>query len=358
MARAARLLVVALLAVALPLRAGSARAQDDSDNSGYGYADEAPDPDTLAPYGSWVDDPQYGRVWQPAVAVGWQPYVDGYWTWTPYGWTWVSAEPWAWTFHYGRWAPTVAGWAWVPGTVWGPAWVDWYWGDGWVGWAPLGPFGAQVVINNFVFVHERDFCSRGLSRVVVNHQLVPDRVIHRWGARDWRHERAPDLHRIEHVSASPVQRWERRPPGTVGPARRHEFRAPVERRFDRAPSGDQSFPARQWEARQPTSHRLGRAYGNGPAMRAAPIVRDWSARPAERGFVQRGFVDRGLAQRGGQAFQRPPAARLGAFRAARVPQAGFVRAPSARLGGATPARGGAIGRARGGARWDAFHGRR
>jgi hypothetical protein len=51
----------------------------------------------------------------------------------------VSAEPWAWTFHYGRWAPTVAGWAWIPGTVWGPAWVDWYWGDGWVGWAPLGP---------------------------------------------------------------------------------------------------------------------------------------------------------------------------------------------------------------------------
>jgi len=361
MARGARfLLVLAVLVVALPLRAGSARAEDDWNDGGYGDEVAAPDPDTLAPYGTWLDDPQYGRVWRPGVAVGWQPYVDGHWTWTPYGWTWVSAEPWAWTFHYGRWAPTVAGWAWVPGTVWGPAWVDWYWGDGWVGWAPLGPFGAQVtVINNFVFVHERDFCSRGLSRFVVDHHLVPDRVIHRWGARDARHERAPGLHRIEHVSASPVQRYERRPPGTVAPARRREYRAPREQRFDRAPGSDRSFPARQWQVSEPHRQRLGRAYGNGPALRTAPIVRDWPARGAERGFaqrgvVQRGFAERGFVQRGGQAIQRPPAPGAGAFRVARrpaAPRAGSIDAPHVH--------GGTIGRAQGGgAQWRAFPGER
>ena len=360
MTRAARFLAVALLAVAIPLGAGSARAQDDWDDGGYGYGGEvgspndAPDPDTLAPYGTWLDDSQYGRVWRPAVAVGWQPYVDGYWTWTPYGWTWVSTEPWAWTFHYGRWAPTVAGWAWVPGTVWGPAWVDWYWGDGWVGWAPLGPFGTHVtVINNFVFVHERDFCSHGLSRLAVNHHLVPDRVIHDWGARDGRHGRAPNLHRIDHVSASPVQRWERRPPGTVAPARQREPRAPVERRFDRAPRDDRSFPARQWEVSQPRPQRLGRAYGNAPVVRAAPVMRDRPA--AGRGFAQRPFLPRG-----GQGFQRPPAARPGAFRAARVPAAGIVRAPRgprAGFGGAPHVHGGTIARGLGGARWHAFAGR-
>ena len=125
--------------------------------------DSAPDPgdyqDALAPYGTWNDTDAYGRIWQPAVAVGWQPYVQGHWAWTPYGWTWISYEPWGWTFHYGRWMLLPAGWYWVPGTVWGPAWVDWYWGDGFVGWAPLSPFATHVtVINHFVFVHVAHFC--------------------------------------------------------------------------------------------------------------------------------------------------------------------------------------------------------
>src|SRR5262249_18333620 len=133
----------------------------------------------LAPYGQWVDDSNYGQVWRPEVAYGWRPYVDGYWAWTPYGWTWVSSEPSAWTLHYGRWGfVTALGWAWVPGSVWGPAWVDWFWGDGFVGWAPLAPFGAQVVIDQFVFVHAADFCHPHLATVVVDHRLVPDPVIH------------------------------------------------------------------------------------------------------------------------------------------------------------------------------------
>ena len=98
---------LAFLLVLAPLATQRARAQDD----GY-YGDEAaadvdqglPDDyeGALAPYGAWTDSDQYGEVWQPGVSVGWAPYVDGSWASTPYGWTWVSDEPWAWTFHYGR----------------------------------------------------------------------------------------------------------------------------------------------------------------------------------------------------------------------------------------------------------------
>jgi hypothetical protein len=151
------------------------------------------------------------------------------------------------------------------------------------------------------------------------------------------------VHRIEHVSAFPVQRYERRPPARCGRAAAHEFRAPAERRFDRAPRGDRSFPARQWEARQPTTHRLGRAYGNAPAMRAAPVVRDWPARPAERGFAQRGLAQRGFVQRGGQAssVRRP---RVGRLPGCTRPGRGIVRAPRAGFGRAPQMHGGAIAR--------------
>jgi len=45
---------------------------------------------TLAPYGSWIEVPDYGWCWRPTVAVvdvGWQPYCDrGRWLWTDCGW--------------------------------------------------------------------------------------------------------------------------------------------------------------------------------------------------------------------------------------------------------------------------------
>ncbi|HEX2656764.1 MAG TPA: DUF6600 domain-containing protein, partial [Polyangia bacterium] len=106
--------------------------------------------DTLAPYGAWVDDPDYGTVWVPSTAsVGadFSPYAtSGGWTDSEYGWTWVSDFAWGWApFHYGRWT-TIAGhgWAWVPGTIWGPAWVSWRAGAGYVGWAPLPPRGVRL----------------------------------------------------------------------------------------------------------------------------------------------------------------------------------------------------------------------
>ena len=98
--------------------------------------------DELSPYGRWSEVGRYGHCWIPErVAVGWQPYTDGQWVYTEYGWTWVSYDPWGGDpYHYGTWAfEDPFGWVWVPGTVWAPAWVTWCYSDSYVGWAPIPP---------------------------------------------------------------------------------------------------------------------------------------------------------------------------------------------------------------------------
>jgi hypothetical protein len=272
------LLAWVLLLHPLMLGALPAHAQDDAGyydgsyaDGGYDQAavagDEVPDLRALDPYGSWMDDATYGRVWEPSVRVGWAPYVDGYWTWTPAGWTWGSFEPWAWTFHYGRWVLLPVGWVWVPGSVWGPAWVDWFWGDGFVGWAPLSPFGVTV-INQFVFVHDRDFCSRNLARLVVDHHLVPNDVVHRWQHRDPMHERPPGLHHVERVSARPVTHLDRRPPGTIAPQR------PGRAQLARPNVTPELGAARTTEARLGYPWRLGSTpVAARPSLDAAPAPR-------------------------------------------------------------------------------------
>jgi FecR protein len=108
--------------------------------------------------GQWVNDPNYGSVWQPTVAPGWAPYQNGQWVWEDYyGWTWVSADPWGWApYHYGRWFWGAGGWAWYPGPIfaqpfWAPAYVGFFgfggglgigvgFGFGGVGWVALAPF--------------------------------------------------------------------------------------------------------------------------------------------------------------------------------------------------------------------------
>ena len=112
----------------------------------------------LDQYGQWVNDPSYGYVWAPQVAVGWAPYRSGRWVWEDwYGWTWVSYDPWGWApYHYGRWFYGSYGWCWYPGSIWArhywaPAYVGFFgWGGhsgfsfgfgfGNVGWVPLAPF--------------------------------------------------------------------------------------------------------------------------------------------------------------------------------------------------------------------------
>ncbi|MET4138494.1 DUF6600 domain-containing protein [Pedobacter sp. UYP1] len=106
--------------------------------------------DELSPYGTWIQDPQYGNVWRPDVDQDdFRPYYsDGRWAMTEYGNTWVSDYDWGWApFHYGRWVNNRFNqWVWIPDTVWGPAWVSWRSGAGYYGWAPLGP-GISININ-------------------------------------------------------------------------------------------------------------------------------------------------------------------------------------------------------------------
>ncbi|CCW34984.1 FecR family protein [Chthonomonas calidirosea] len=99
----------------------------------------------LDDYGDWRYTPNYGYVWCPHITrADWRPYCDGHWVWVvPFGWTWVSDEPWGWApYHYGTWVYEPFGWAWVPGPAcqyWQPAVVDFSVCEDRVIWAPLAP---------------------------------------------------------------------------------------------------------------------------------------------------------------------------------------------------------------------------
>ena len=114
---------IGILAVTLSLLAPSkSRAQG-------GYISDQEFYDGLAPYGTWVSDPQYGNVWIPDADQDFRPYATrGHWVITDYGNTWVSDYEWGWApFHYGRWEfdDFYNNWIWIPGYEWAPAWVSW-----------------------------------------------------------------------------------------------------------------------------------------------------------------------------------------------------------------------------------------
>jgi hypothetical protein len=124
------------------------------------------------PYGTWVDDPRYGRVWIPnANVVGndFAPYsTGGHWSLDENNaWVWMSDYPFGWvTFHYGRWVWIAGrGWAWIPGMQYAPAWVTWRVPTGsydYVGWAPLPPsyvwFGGGAVWYGYAPLYPWVFC--------------------------------------------------------------------------------------------------------------------------------------------------------------------------------------------------------
>lgn len=167
--------------------------------------------DSLAPYGTWYQTPDYGWSWQPSVAViqpAWRPYCDyGRWLDSDCGWYWQSDYSWGWApFHYGRWCRSSRlGWMWVPDTVWGPSWVSWRRSPQYCGWAPLPPaaiyaggggftyFGASVGIGfgfgltalDFTFVPFRHFCDRNpasfrLSPVLARNMFRETTVINHY----------------------------------------------------------------------------------------------------------------------------------------------------------------------------------
>jgi hypothetical protein len=98
--------------------------------------------DNLSPYGTWIDYPNYGHVWNPRVEGDFRPYAtNGHWVSSDEGWAWASDYNWGWApFHYGRWIyDDMYGWLWVPGYDWSPAWVTWGSVDNFYCWAPLMP---------------------------------------------------------------------------------------------------------------------------------------------------------------------------------------------------------------------------
>jgi hypothetical protein len=140
---------------------------------------------TLAPYGQWVEDEEYGRVWRPdatVVGVDFTPYETcGSWVYTDYGWTFTCDWDWGWLpFHYGQWSWFDWGWGWVADYTWSPAWVEWRSGGGYVGWRPLAP----RVRDHRRHVHGHDRGDRGdRGPIVRDHRKQRD--------SDWRfsHER-------------------------------------------------------------------------------------------------------------------------------------------------------------------------
>ena len=171
-------------------------------------------PEEVAPYageleanGTWYYESEIGHVWRPYVGPGWQPYSDGRWIWTAYGWTWVPYEGWGWApFHYGRWGHSLSlGWYWIPSAGWGPAWVRWAVGPSYVGWCPLG------YRDRPAFVYDRRDYGRDYGRAVLRGDGVgssPWSFVRRadLGARDLARRRvttAVDLSRDVRVVDSP-----------------------------------------------------------------------------------------------------------------------------------------------------------
>ncbi|MES3017469.1 MAG: DUF6600 domain-containing protein [Bacteroidota bacterium] len=163
--------IFGLLFLLITMSASTAKAQ-------YGDYDDNVSLETfyeeLAPYGVWINDPQYGRVWRPDVDQDeFRPYYSrGHWEMTKYGNTWVSDYDWGWApFHYGRWHhQSRRGWVWIPGRQWAPAWVSWRSGGGQYGWAPLGP-GININMNIgripdfwWVFIPQRNIYYRSYPR--------------------------------------------------------------------------------------------------------------------------------------------------------------------------------------------------
>lgn len=98
--------------------------------------------DNLSPYGTWIDYPNYGNVWNPRIEGDFRPYAtNGHWASSAEGWAWASDYKWGWApFHYGRWLyDDMYGWLWIPGYDWSPAWVTWGSVDNFYCWAPLMP---------------------------------------------------------------------------------------------------------------------------------------------------------------------------------------------------------------------------
>ncbi len=81
-------------------------------------------------------------IWRPFCGDQyWNPYTNGRWVFTWYGWSWISNYNWGWgPYNYGRWYfSNYYGWIWIPGRSWSSNWVSWRCQGNYIGWYPTCP---------------------------------------------------------------------------------------------------------------------------------------------------------------------------------------------------------------------------
>ena len=143
--------------------------------------------DNLSPYGTWINYPGYGNVWNPRMQAGFRPYAtNGRWAYSHQGWAWQSNYSWGWApFHYGSWIyDDMYGWLWKPGYEWSPAWVTWGSSGNNYAWAPLMPdvnigvqFGNYMPHQYYWNVCGRDHIyDRNISNVIVHNTNVTNNI--------------------------------------------------------------------------------------------------------------------------------------------------------------------------------------
>jgi hypothetical protein len=293
--------------------------------------------DTLAPYGRWVVAARYGEVWVPSgISRGWDPYWDGEWLWTDYGWTWISYDPWGdIPYHYGTWAwVDPYGWVWVPGTIWAPAWVTWAWTDSYIGWAPVpvsfvlsssGYVGSPIVVaaTRYVFVPATQFVGVSVSTVRVaesrNATILPQaRTATRFAVSEGivRTTASPPLDFVQRVSRKKVERSGtgrlKASPTTISAARvsgkRFGVVAPSSERTTRATSRrdvdkgkSASAPAGRVKARAPTEKK--RVYAPAPSRRPAAVSQP--SKTIRGGSAEKAPREKGVSRSSSSSDYRP-----------------------------------------------------
>lgn len=140
--------------------------------------------DEIQDFGEIENSTQIIYVWRPYTTdYYWNPYINGSWIFTNFGWVWNSYYNWGWApYNYGRWyCSNYYGWVWFPGNVWAPNYVSWRNSGNYVGWYPTCPRfrwrgrGTHVYTNhlyaynpqNWVFVNQKDFTKKINKNIIV-----------------------------------------------------------------------------------------------------------------------------------------------------------------------------------------------
>jgi hypothetical protein len=191
--------------------------------------------DHLSPYGTWIDYPGYGHVWNPQLAGDFRPYAsNGHWLFSEEGWTWASDYSWGWApFHYGRWLyDDMYGWLWIPGYDWSPAWVTWGTVDDFYCWAPLMPgidvglqFGSWRPHSFYWNACRRDHIYDRHLAVAIERPAQITSIVNRikiinnfttTRAHNLYYSKGPDVHEVEkyvnrHISQASIKNVDRIP---------------------------------------------------------------------------------------------------------------------------------------------------